>query len=437
MSAAVPARARRWAGALLGTLADQGLFSGANFLMNLLLARWLEPSAYGSFSVAFNAFLLLAGFHGALVLEPMSVRGARRDPASGYVSGLVRLHFVLTVPVSVLLAAVAATVVPPGSLRAAGLGLALAFPFSLLFWLARSACYLQASSWHAAGASAAYAAALLGPLAWMGLRGSAPGAFLAFVLMAAASLVGFGIAWKGLAPGGGARPSWRELLRDHWPYGRWVLPTAVANGIYALAYVPLLAAVAGLVAAGSFRALQNLVLPLQQALAAAHTLLVLPRLARQASSSDGAAFEQSARRLVWLALLASAAYAGVLWVGGPWLLRALYGTSLYATLGWAVPPLAASAVLWGLALALSTVLRARHRPDAILWSKTAGAVALLGLGWPAVATWGLRGALWSLVAATAVECLVLAVGPGRRAAREGQPAGDANTPISSGSMTAP
>ena len=28
---------------------DQGLFSAANFLVNILLARWLEPVQYGAF----------------------------------------------------------------------------------------------------------------------------------------------------------------------------------------------------------------------------------------------------------------------------------------------------------------------------------------------------------------------------------------------------
>jgi hypothetical protein len=37
-----------------GSLAvlDQGLFSGANFIVNILLARWLAPEEYGAFAVA-------------------------------------------------------------------------------------------------------------------------------------------------------------------------------------------------------------------------------------------------------------------------------------------------------------------------------------------------------------------------------------------------
>ena len=65
----------RWA--RMGGLAvlDQGLFSGANFLVNILLARWLAPDEYGAFAVALSVFYLLAGLHTAVVSEPIMVPG--------------------------------------------------------------------------------------------------------------------------------------------------------------------------------------------------------------------------------------------------------------------------------------------------------------------------------------------------------------------------
>jgi O-antigen/teichoic acid export membrane protein len=403
-----PAGGGRWAGPLLASLVDQALFSGANFALQLLLARWLAPSAYGTFAVAFAAFLFLSGFYNALVLEPMSVLGAQREAASGYVPGLVRLHFVLTLPASLALAVLAAAT-PAGDLRAAWLGLALGLPLALLFWLARGACYLRGHPRRAALGSAAYAAALLVPLLalWTRQPTTAASPFVAFTLLGLAGLVGFAVARPAFAGHSAVPLAWRDLLREHWSYGRWVVPTAVANGLYAVAFVPLLAAIAGLAEAGSYRALQNLVLPVQQALTAV-ALLALPRLARQAAGTEGAAFDASVRRLVLVACGGSVAYAAVLVAAGPWLLGVLYGRGEYAVLGWAVPLLAVSVVLSGLALTLSTVLRARRRPDVILWSKAAGAVVLLGVGWPAITALGLRGALWTLVAATAAEVVVVA-----------------------------
>ena len=61
-----------------GSLAvtDQALFSGANFLVNVLLARRLAPEEYGAYSLAYAWFLLCAALHQSLLIEPMMIFGA-------------------------------------------------------------------------------------------------------------------------------------------------------------------------------------------------------------------------------------------------------------------------------------------------------------------------------------------------------------------------
>ena len=54
---------------------DQGLVSGSNFVIGVLLARSLGPEQYGSYALAFSIFLFLAAFHQNLVLSPLSVFG--------------------------------------------------------------------------------------------------------------------------------------------------------------------------------------------------------------------------------------------------------------------------------------------------------------------------------------------------------------------------
>ena len=55
---------------------DQALFSGANFLINILLARWLPPEDYGAFAVALSIYYLLLNLHTAVSTESMMVFGA-------------------------------------------------------------------------------------------------------------------------------------------------------------------------------------------------------------------------------------------------------------------------------------------------------------------------------------------------------------------------
>ena len=60
-----------------GTLAviDHGLISGSNFLISVLLARWMLPEQYGALALAFAVFLLLSLSYQALLLQPLGVFG--------------------------------------------------------------------------------------------------------------------------------------------------------------------------------------------------------------------------------------------------------------------------------------------------------------------------------------------------------------------------
>src|SRR5271169_3775167 len=124
---------------------DQGLSSGASFLVNLCLARWLDSEAYGAFAVAFATLVFLSGFHAALLLEPMSAVGPAKYSCQivEYCLTQLRLHCVLSLMLSVVLLATATTMKLAGidcKLVAALAGSAIALPFLLLFWLARRMC---------------------------------------------------------------------------------------------------------------------------------------------------------------------------------------------------------------------------------------------------------------------------------------------------------
>src|SRR6516162_583127 len=52
---------------------DQGLISGSNFLISVLLGRWLMPAQYGAFALAFTIFILLSYAYHAFLAEPQGV----------------------------------------------------------------------------------------------------------------------------------------------------------------------------------------------------------------------------------------------------------------------------------------------------------------------------------------------------------------------------
>jgi O-antigen/teichoic acid export membrane protein len=54
-------------------LFDQAIVSGANFVIGLVLARFLGPAGYGQFVLTYNVILFVAGIQAALIIAPMMV----------------------------------------------------------------------------------------------------------------------------------------------------------------------------------------------------------------------------------------------------------------------------------------------------------------------------------------------------------------------------
>jgi O-antigen/teichoic acid export membrane protein len=54
-------------------LFDQAIVSGANFVIGLVLARFLGPAGYGQFVLTYNIILFIAGIQAALIIAPMMV----------------------------------------------------------------------------------------------------------------------------------------------------------------------------------------------------------------------------------------------------------------------------------------------------------------------------------------------------------------------------
>src|SRR5579871_4709320 len=137
-----------------GTLAlsDQALFSGANFLVNMLLARRLAPNEYGAYSLAYAWFLLFSALHQALLIEPMMIFGSGKyfERFPQYLVRLIGFHMALLAPVGLLLWGVSAVLGPVyfAASRNAFEGMALGSTLILLFWLMRRVFYaLMKPAW--------------------------------------------------------------------------------------------------------------------------------------------------------------------------------------------------------------------------------------------------------------------------------------------------
>jgi O-antigen/teichoic acid export membrane protein len=218
-------------------LADQALFAGAQFVLNIVLARWLAPDQYGAFAVAYSVYLLASAVHNALLVEPMIVFGSGRylEKRRSYLGIVLRGHGLLIVPTALILFGGGSLV---GRLYSPLVGHALyalscALPLTLLMELTRRAFYIEMRPGRAAAGGAIYFGVLLAIL--LGLRteqiltpASAILAMAAAALMTAGSqLVWLRSRWSHLS----GSLSAGSVATEHWSYGRWALASVFPSWI--------------------------------------------------------------------------------------------------------------------------------------------------------------------------------------------------------------
>jgi len=390
---------------------DQGLTSGAGFLLNLFLARWLTSDGYGAFAVGFATVLFLFGFHTALLLEPMSVMGPATYSAQmvEYFLTHLKLHTVLVIILSATLfltAGVAAWTGAQKELIKALVGSAIALPFLLLLWLVRRMCYAVHRPSMAVWGSGGYLACILLGL-WFLRSKDLLDVFSAFLLMAAASIpAAVVLLWqlrvigrKLLSP-----VSWKQVLVENWRYGRWLVASTVLFTITSQIQTYAAAGFLGLGAAGILRAMQIPSLLMTQIVTAVG-LMMLPAMAQDFGFGLIDMLRKKAAFFTLALTGMAVSYALLLAILAKPLEHILYGGK-FASVSWLIPVLALVPVLTAFATGFSMALRAGQKPHFDLVANAIAAPIGLITAVVFIRVWGVGGAALSTVAAFAAYSLV-------------------------------
>ena len=393
-------------------LLDQGLISGSNFVISILLARWLTPEFYGAYAVAFGIYVLLQLTYGALVLEPMAVFGgaAYRRCLRGYCGSMLWVHLIISFVIFVLVgssAAVAQALGWAGGLSGALLGVALASPCLLLLWYARRAFYLEMSPGRAATGSVLYCVLLLGGL-FLAYRHSLLSPFKVFVLMGIAALVADVLLLIRLSselPAGDPAPALRESWQRHWRYGRWALASCVASWTPTYIFYPLLSTFSGIAQSGELRALMNFFSPLDQTLSAL-SLLFLPYAARVQAEQGRSGLIALTRNLMILSVVGAVIYWALIVEFRAPVFRLLYAGK-YTNVTYLLPVLALGSIFWSAGYGPAIALRAIESPASIFVAYFATTLISVIVGIPATRFFGLKGAVWASNATEVASFVVL------------------------------
>ena len=387
---------------------DQGLFAVSNFVLNVLLARWLTPADYGAFAVAFALFLLIGALHNAVLTEPMLVFGPGRykDRLPDYLGALVYGHsgFAVLSGALLLLASISLVLVGSSRLPVVLMALALAGPSILLLWLMRRACYIRLQPSLAASGGALYMVLMMsGTYAlyhfkWLSAASALGVMSLSSLVVSLWLVVRLRVKWPSL------RGDWlpRKVWDDHLAYGRWSVRTQALIWVPQNSYYLLLPMWGGLEAGASLKALMNLIMPITHANTSLSTLL-LPALVRNRGSAKFGALLRFALAFFVLGSVLYWVFLGVFHDELiTWLYGGRYGAS--ADLLWFLGLLPISG---GVIAAFAASLRAYERPDQIFRATAASAGATLTLGLAAMFVWGVNGAVISLLASSLVGAVAM------------------------------
>jgi O-antigen/teichoic acid export membrane protein len=278
---------------------DQGIFSGSNFLLNILLARWLFPEDYGAYAIGFSVLVLFLQLLISYIFEPMGVLGpsSYNEDLKLYLSAQIKLYFVVTVPTGLLLALVSYLYGRFGGnlficniLTAMGVMLSLV----MLPWMLRRVFYVLSKPDVALAGSIIYAMLLILFTFVVKRQDSLTGVSTVFIVASAGLMSGlFLLAQLGSRVASTGTIPFKSVLHGNWAFGRWLVIASILMVVSVQAQIYITGAVLGLRESGVIYALQTLTQPMTLTVTAV-TALITPRLAADYSQLDFNSFRRRA-----------------------------------------------------------------------------------------------------------------------------------------------
>lgn len=402
-------RLRKWG--MKGGLAilDQGVFSGANFLLTILLARWLVPDQYGAYAIGFSALVFFLQLLFSFVLEPMAVLGpsSHGEDLSDYLSAQVRLYFIF---IGVLGLIIASTVfiyglIGQNSLLSSVLVvLGLVLPFLLFPWLMRRIFYVLGKPEISLAGSIVYLLILLLFVVSAKQVEVLTGASSVLIVASAGLLSGlFLVLFFRRNYGYGKKITVGKLFRENWVFGKWLVLSGILMIAAGQVQIYLAGTILGLEEAGVIYALQTLSQPITLSITAV-TAVITPSLAADFARGDIDSLKKKVKLMtIVLAGLAMLFEVFLFFFRVP--LEQIVFDGIFSNHVDLIPILGLCPLVASLFSGMQYALQAAKRPDALLFASLIWFPVSLGLGLFFIRSWGLWGGAW----ATVLGYLVLGV----------------------------
>lgn len=377
------------------SILDQGVFTGTNFILAILLGRWLTQEAYGAYSLALVVFLLASGQYISFLLEPMSVLGPNelRSNQVKYFGFLVKSHFGFTLVLTfiiLILSALITSINNPATRM-----MAILLPFILAIWLVRWFYFMQGQPQKSLIVSISYFALVIIGLFVLYNSGNLTSSNV-FIVIAVASLVpSIIVALKSLINRDGEPLSASKLILEHWNYGKWIGLASILNWLAIQIFMIFIVVLIDLQAAGGLKSLLNFAQPLEQ-ISTALGLLLIPLTSRFYVDHSTSKYNSIIKNVNWILLAIGVTYLVVLWVLKDVIFFTAYDGN-YQEFANLIPLVIVVPIIYSMSRGAQIGIRAIRQPRKLLYSYSVAAASTLILGPLLIHNFGFLGALIGMI----------------------------------------
>jgi len=390
---------------------DQGVFSASNFVLSILLARWLPSEQFGAYTIGFTVLIFVYQFYIAFLLDPMGVLGPAQfsDNLKEYFVIHLRSHFVITVIAGLLI--IITAFIWTGSqllIKQTLFVIGATLPLLLLPWYLRRVFYVLGQPAVSLWGSLVYTLSLifLTILSYQLKVLSSPSAILVTAIAGLFSGIYLLFIFQ-FRKFHSSITSLTVVMKQNWNFGKWLIMSSIFIALASQAQIWISASFLGLSASGILRAIQVIIQPMMLTITAL-TALATPTLSLEFSKGDFESFNRKVMLLTVSLLILAIIFEVFLLIFNIPIEKLIYGGK-FSTYAFLLP-------VWGtipLCLAYSSGiqagLQAAQRPQAFLGAAILWLPASLGFGISFTQRSGVLGATWSTVLGYIIFVLVLSI----------------------------
>lgn len=379
------------------SIADQASTAAIGFLCSVFIGRYLGAEALGLYAITSVCVMFVAALQAAIILEPMSVFGAKKPAQEmpryygfllGFQGSTVGV-FTLLLAGGALLANAAGIIERP--LLMALAAAAVYANFLCFQYFLRRQFYIEHQQYLATIQSVAFlllvSAGFLG-LWWLGGASVVRVYVVLSLCSLAVCVVQSGVLAKKVRRPG--RSVAKGYAGDHWSFGRWVLLGVPLGFMNYYGYFFIVGSLLSTQDAGHLKAVDVMVAPFNQ-IAIGLSLMLLPMTARNIDRMSLSAQRRLALRMALPLLTLAVAYAAAVFFAGDYALQLLFPGTMAEALP-IVGVMAFLPIFQALPLPAGIILSALQRPYLRFISYGVAVFGALAVSVPLILSQGLIGA---------------------------------------------